>query len=96
MRFDTYAPSPARELLDLRARLGGQIGTLDVGGDKVVTLKLGDNVYATADTVKPQTKIMMGVEQADIHEVKSHSDLVYFAARYQNFTEEADGSKAER
>lgn len=87
-----FKPSPRaiadRDLLWMKERAGGKVGTITVGGVKAENvLRLDETTFVT--TVSPDSHVpaILRVAGADLHVVKSAADVTLFLKRYANFKE---------
>ena len=76
-----------RELLQLRERLGGRIGQLQMGAEHGDAVQVRENVFVVAgrSSLSAAAKAMVNVFGADIHEMKSPADVELLAQRLEEY-----------
>lgn len=88
----TFSPSPRaiadRDLLWMKERAGGKVGTITVGGVKAENvLRLDDATFVTTQSPSQHLPAILRVAGADLHVVKTAADVTLFLKRYANFKE---------
>ena len=76
----------SKDLLTLRARLGGSIGRLVSGMDTVDALQVAANVYVTAKEPAKALQAMVNLSGSDIHTPDHAADIQLLADRLKAFT----------
>ena len=75
--------APSRELMILRRRLGGELGELEVGGERISgVLKLDASNFVLPKPAGFITKRFAELAGADLHDAKDHKDALLFERRY--------------
>lgn len=75
-----------KDLLQLKAAIGGNPGSISVGGQKLEdVLRVGKNLFVTTNAVPKSIETALNMGGADIHRIRSQADLAHFVQRFRNF-----------
>lgn len=75
----------SKQMLNLRARIGGTIGQIKNGMDTLDVLKVASNVFVTAARPSKALEAMVNLGGADIHHADHPADIQLIKDRLKAF-----------
>lgn len=74
-----------KDMIELNKLVGGTAGEIRIGKDSVNAIKLEDNLYVTPDRVSRNLEKVLSIDNVDLHQIKTRSDIFVFSDRYKAY-----------